>query len=135
MFVMDLHILHVEVLSLLSTSIRQGRRFAVSEIRTEILIWRAILNPPARTNHRSIDRYAYPTLRNCSRATVRRLIDRTEICKNGHQAQPADPEEPLPQGLVCASTSALHMRKLWLTFSRQRYVRVHFDQVNPLSLR
>ena len=69
----------------------------------------------------------------CDRFQRQPVLTTGQHRSNGHQAQPADPEEPLPQGLVCAF--ALHMRKLWLTIPRQRYVRVHFDQVNPLSLR
>jgi hypothetical protein len=69
--------------------------------------------PSARTNHRSIDRYAHHAAHIQSHDGV--LIRLTEICKNGHQAQPADPEEPLPQGLVC--DTAFPLRKFVLTFT------------------
>ncbi|KAJ8104612.1 hypothetical protein OPT61_g10664 [Boeremia exigua] len=65
------------------------------------------LSASARTNHRSIDRYAVHAAQ--SLPTDRRLIG-VEICKNGHQAQPADPEEPFPQGLAGKKKSRRNAR-------------------------
>jgi hypothetical protein len=85
---------------------------------------------PVLTN-RSANRYAHDPLplRNRRRDTNRTVDNRS----NGDQAQPADPEEPFPQGLVCDTPYSLLHR--CADNHRQRYVRVHFDQVIPLSPR